>query len=55
MYYKNVCANAIDPSITATAFGIYCSYKSVSLFCREGIFLKENVKLGTAAYRFYDG
>ena len=35
-----------------TVLGIYCSYKSVSLITREGIFLKENVKLGISAHRF---
>lgn len=50
---KNVYANPTDPSICFfTALGIYCSYESVSLSTREGIFLKENAKLGTAAHRF---
>ena len=52
---KNVYANQIDPSIYFfTALGIYCSYESVSLNTRKKIFLKENAKLGTAAYRFCD-
>ena len=50
---KNVFANPTDPSINFfTALGIYCSYESVSFIIREGIFLKENAKLGTAAHKF---
>ena len=37
-----------------TLLGIYCSYESVMLISRKGIFLKENSKLGTAAQRFCD-
>ena len=49
---KNVYANLSDLSINFfAALGIYCSYKSVTLITREGIFLKENSKLGTAVHR----
>ena len=48
-------ANPTDPSICLfTALGIYCSYESVSLIAREGIFMKDNAKLGTAVDRFYN-
>ena len=53
MNKKNVYTNPTDPSICfITALGIYFSYESISLVTREGIFLKENTKLGTAAHRF---
>ena len=32
--------------------GIFCSYNTVSLITRDGIFLVKNAKLGTAANRF---
>ena len=47
---KNIYANPTHSSIYFfTSLGISCSYESVSLISREGIFLKENSKLGTAA------
>ena len=50
---KNIYANPIDPSICFfTALRIYCSYESVLLISREGIYLKENSKLGNAAHGF---
>ena len=50
---KNIYTNLTDPSIYFfTTLGIYCSYESVLLITREGIFLKENAKFGTAAHRF---
>ena len=40
----------ISLSVFFSASVFYCSYESVSLITREGIFLKENAKLGTAAH-----
>ena len=47
---NNIYANPIDPSIYFfTPLGIYCFYEPVLLISRDGILLKENSKLGTAA------
>ena len=52
---KNKYANPTDPSICFfTALEICCCHKSVPLASRDGIVLKRNANLGTAAQRSCD-